>query len=268
MEFRRFFQKFRKHPESEHTLPQPLEQPEPEHTLPQPLEQPEVFYEKDRLTRTFRTWLDEFDNAFDENGLPEEVETKTDLYTMMSEFVALKNEVQRESSQFKNALDQYNSALELLKSGYETLNKEQRAVREESKIYKNELTQMALQMIIMEILDIHDRLEEGLRILKQRKPSFLKRIFGIKKNLLQSIIEGQEMILSRMDRMLLSHGVTPIETDDRILDPHCMRAVEVEYLSDREEGLVIEEIRKGFMLNGQILRVAEVKVNKGQKKDI
>jgi molecular chaperone GrpE len=41
-----------------------------------------------------------------------------------------------------------------------------------------------------------------------------------------------------------------------------MRAVEIDDIPDKSDGLVLEEIRKGFMINNEIVRVAEVKVNR------
>lgn len=239
------------------------EQPPPVQVLPEP-EKTEEEKEKDRLAHQFRIWLDRFDNILDEAVSTEEIEIKTDLFTLVSEFVALKNEVKRESRQFKATFDNYKSSLELLQSGYEALMKEQEARKKERDVSRNELMDMALRMIIVEILDIRDRIEEGLRMLKNKKPSLIKRMFKIKDTIVQSIIEGQEMILGRMDRMLLSHGVIPIVTKDKVLNPHLMRAIEIDSISEIEDGIVLEEIRKGFMIKDEIIRVAEVKVNKQQ----
>lgn len=210
---------------------------------------------KDRLTRKFRIWLDSFDLEAVESVSFEEKQAETDLYNLFSEFIALKNEVQRQSRQFKSSLEQTGEVITLLQSASEAL-KEEKALRKEDN------RQIALRMILVEFLDIRDRAEEGLRILKRRKPSFWKRLFRIKDGLVESIIEGQGMLLGRMDRMLLSHGVMPIETEDKIFDPNIMRVVEIDNIAEKQDGLVLEEIRKGFKINNEIIRVAEVKVNK------
>jgi molecular chaperone GrpE len=41
-----------------------------------------------------------------------------------------------------------------------------------------------------------------------------------------------------------------------------MRAIEIENRNDVENGIVTGEIRKGFMWENEVLRLAEVKVNK------
>ena len=186
------------------------------------------------------------------------IETETDLFSLFSGLLALKNEVRLESRQFKNALDQFRSVLDLLRSGHEAALLEQAARRQEM----TEIKRIAITPIIMDILDIRDRIEAGIRLIKSKKPSLIKRIFRKKNELSGTFLEGQEMMLNRMDGMLLSNGVTPIDYVGRIMDPHLMKAIEIERLPGKEDGMVTEEIRKGFMMDGKVLRPADVKVNR------
>jgi molecular chaperone GrpE len=223
---------------------------------------------KVRLTRQFRTWLDSFDPLLEDIFDRDVFQEGTDLYTLFSEITALKSEVKRQSRQVQTTLEDYHSAVELIQSGLETFQKERESSDAEKALIRQDIEQMTLRMIVMEILDVRDRIEDGLRLLKKRKPSFVKRLFRIKESITAGVIEGQEMILGRVDRMLYAHGVTPIEALDRKLEPHLMRAIDVDTVEDKEDGVVLEEIRKGFMLNNDILRVAEVKVNKQQPPEV
>ncbi|MDQ2694932.1 MAG: nucleotide exchange factor GrpE, partial [Pseudomonadota bacterium] len=72
----------------------------------------------------------------------------------------------------------------------------------------------------------------------------------------------QAMTLRRLDRILADYRVQPLEVLDRPLDPHAMRVVEVESRADRAQGVVTAELRKGFFWEDDLLRPAEVKVNK------
>ena len=47
-----------------------------------------------------------------------------------------------------------------------------------------------------------------------------------------------------------------------MLDPHTMNAVEIDRDPKIDNGIVLEELRKGFLFEDQVLRIAEVKVNK------
>ena len=43
---------------------------------------------------------------------------------------------------------------------------------------------------------------------------------------------------------------------------HTMRAAELDHRSDLANGIVTEELRKGYLWQGELLRLAEVKVNR------
>ncbi len=60
---------------------------------------------------------------------------------------------------------------------------------------------------------------------------------------------------------LKDEGVTLIDTSDQEFDPEKMEAVSTE---DGEEGKVLSEVRAGFLLNGQLLRAAQVIVGKSK----
>ncbi len=214
---------------------------------------------KNELTLRFRKWLDSFDGILSESiQFEDNTKKEIDLFTLFSEFIALKNEVKLENRQFKRNADQFKLSLDLLQSGFESLLKEQSSHKETI----NNLREAVLKSIIIEIFDIRDRIEDSLRILKSRRYSLFRRIFRRKDQVAATLIEGQEMLMNRLDRMLISHGVLPIETENKTLDPHLMRVIEVENYLDKGDGIVLEEIRKGFLLNGTVLRIADVKVNK------
>lgn len=76
--------------------------------------------------------------------------------------------------------------------------------------------------------------------------------------------EGLKLSVQQFLDALKSEGVQKIETIGAHFDPKTMEAVEVE---EAEEGKVLEEIRAGYTLNGEVLRPAQVKVGK-QKIDV
>jgi molecular chaperone GrpE len=56
--------------------------------------------------------------------------------------------------------------------------------------------------------------------------------------------------------------VRPIDALGARLDPQRMRAVGVESAQDAPEGIVLREVRRGFLHGQELLRAAEVIVNK------
>ena len=74
--------------------------------------------------------------------------------------------------------------------------------------------------------------------------------------------EGITMIKAKLDTILESEGVTSIETAGQSFDPTYHEAVTYEEADGYEEGQVIGEVQKGYMLGERILRPALVRVAK------
>ena len=71
---------------------------------------------------------------------------------------------------------------------------------------------------------------------------------------------GIEMIAKRMEIFLASYGVAPIQARGQLFDPERHEAVAHEVNEKVPESTVLEELRKGYMMNGRTLRTAVVKV--------
>jgi molecular chaperone GrpE len=74
--------------------------------------------------------------------------------------------------------------------------------------------------------------------------------------------EGLRMTLARFDRMLRDHGVVPLDVIGKPFDPKIARAVGTVADASRENGIVMQEVRSGFLWEGEMLRSADVLVNK------
>jgi molecular chaperone GrpE len=76
-----------------------------------------------------------------------------------------------------------------------------------------------------------------------------------------SLIEGVEMTLKKFRKVLEQEGVTPIESPEgKVFDPTRHNAVAVVEQDDVAEGTVLEEIRRGYMMRGKVIRPTIVKV--------
>ncbi len=74
-----------------------------------------------------------------------------------------------------------------------------------------------------------------------------------------AVIEGLEGILKNIDSLLSSEGVVPIEAVGTPFDPHVHDAIAFSHKDDAEN-TVTAEIRRGYMLNGKVLRPSIVEV--------
>jgi molecular chaperone GrpE len=74
--------------------------------------------------------------------------------------------------------------------------------------------------------------------------------------------KGVELIRAKLQDMLGKYGVRPIEAVGAQFDPNLHQAVIHEESPDHEEGEVIDELRKGYMIGDRLLRPSMVKVAK------
>ncbi len=209
---------------------------------------------KNRLLEEFQTYLEQTDQA---HVLSAE---QPDLTTLLSEMAGLRSEVKAESRHFKTTLDTLSDALAALQT-------DNKALAGELAIHNERLQQMrseTLRIVLLEIVDIYDRLTVGFGVLQNYRP--VSSLFNHSKKqdvrFIKSFKKGQSMTLKRFEQLLQRYNVYAIDSIGRLLDPRTMSAVEIAHDPKLANGIVIEELRKGFLFEENVLRLAEVKVNK------
>ncbi len=75
-------------------------------------------------------------------------------------------------------------------------------------------------------------------------------------------VDGIMLIFRKLQALLEAEGLKPIEALGKPFDPHLHEAVVHEETDKYEDGLVIGELQKGYMLNDRVLRPTLVKVAK------
>lgn len=78
-------------------------------------------------------------------------------------------------------------------------------------------------------------------------------------------VKGVELIFAQLYSVLQSEGLKPIESIGKKFDPY-LHEVLLKEESDKEEDTILEELQKGYSLNGRIIRHSKVKVAKNDKK--
>lgn len=71
---------------------------------------------------------------------------------------------------------------------------------------------------------------------------------------------GVELIHRRLLDVLRARGVEPFESVGDLFDPAWHEAVATEPVGARRDGEIVSELRRGYRLNGRLLRPAQVKV--------
>ena len=128
------------------------------------------------------------------------------------------------------------------------------------------LTEVNRRKIWFELLILRDCLEESLTSITHFKPpSHPGKKWFVRKaeqaTDLSSLVEGSELLLRRLDGILLAYEVTPMPVVGEPFAPDRMRAVQKEENPDVFHGIVLAEIRKGFYCAEEVFRTAEVIVN-------
>ncbi len=207
---------------------------------------------KDRLTARFRAYLD---STVETEANAEPVGSPApDLFTLLAEVAALKNEVKLESRHVKSALDEFRGLFDELRQANARLANEQDRRREQERL----AGQQAQKDLLLELLELRDRLQAGHDQAARFRPGWLK---GRAAGFIPSMAEGMAMNLRRLDETLNRRGVRPLRAMGQSFDPQTMHAAERTSDPSRGEGVVVEELRKGFLHQDRLLRPAEVVVN-------
>ncbi|WP_026602703.1 nucleotide exchange factor GrpE [Methylomonas sp. 11b] len=183
-----------------------------------------------------------------------------DLTALFSDLAGLKTEVKAESRQFKATLDSLSDAVETLKADNQALAGELAKANERLQQQRRDVE----RAMLLEWLDIYDRLDAGYRALQNYRP--VDGLFRHSKQqdvrFVASIGEGQEITLKRLEQMLQRRWVFAIDCVGKPFDAQTMTTIAVGNDPTQENAVVLEELRKGFLIEDQVLRLAEVKVNK------
>jgi len=110
---------------------------------------------------------------------------------------------------------------------------------------KKEFMKYAKYDLILKLLNVIDDFE---RALESKKES-------------EDFVKGIEMIFKQLQKTLEEEGVKPIRSLGEKFDPYKHDVIgKVEH--DEHEDVIVEEIKKGYMLKDKILRPGLVKVSK------
>jgi len=82
----------------------------------------------------------------------------------------------------------------------------------------------------------------------------------------ESFHKGMEMISSNLEKLLGRQGLEAIETKGERFDPELHEAVMQMASEEVEEGVILEEVNRGYKLNGKVIRHSRVVVSRGREK--
>lgn len=211
---------------------------------------------KARLLDEFREYLDTC------AGPATPPDTGVDLCALFGEMAALRTEIKAENRLLRATLDELREVQGWLRDSQGGLTLELERARGELP----GLRRAALRPLLLELLDLYDRLAAGHAALTGYRP-VLAWFHGVKscpedRRFIDSVRTGQGMSLRRLEETLARQQVRPLEVMGKPVDPHTMKVMELDRQPDLDNGVVTGELRKGFLWGDEVLRLAEVKANK------
>jgi len=158
-------------------------------------------------------------------------------------WLEIKGELERE----RRLTSEYKERLQRLAADFENYRK--RVEKE-----KEDFVKFCKEDLIHELLPILDNFEMALHHVKNTTDP-------------KKIIEGIELVERQFHNILKKEGLQVIATKGKKFDPHIHEAIMHEETDKHPEGFIIEELRKGYILSGKVVRPAQVKISKRKKEE-
>lgn len=118
---------------------------------------------------------------------------------------------------------------------------------------KEELITYGNERLLHELLPFIDHLEMALKHASNESSS--------------GLVEGVEITLKGLRKTLEKFDLTGIEAEGKPFDPSIHHAISQVEREDVDENIVVEELRKGYMLKDKVLRASLVAVSKKPSRD-
>jgi molecular chaperone GrpE len=141
----------------------------------------------------------------------------------------------------KKQYDDLNDRFVRLAADFDNFRKRAARERESTMQYANE-------RFAVDMLEILDNLERAVR--------------SDDNHLREGLVQIRELCYTILER----HGITPIEVLTKKFDPAEQEAL-AHVPSDADEGVVIDELARGYRMHDRVIRFAKVAVSKGKEKN-
>ena len=143
----------------------------------------------------------------------------------------------------KEVFDELTNTLQRIQAEFENYKK--RVDKE-----KAEFVKYSKAELIQRILPTIDTFEIALRSTKDN----------------EKFVKGMDMVYAQLISLLHAEGLKPIESLGKKFDPYLHEVMLKEKSDDDDDGIVLEELQKGYMLNDKVLRHSKVKVSEKENK--
>ena len=156
----------------------------------------------------------------------------------------LKNNVELQLKEAEEKINTYVNDLQRLQAEFENYIK--RTNKE-----KENIALVSRFELIKKVLPIVDEFEIALKVIEKTSEK-------------GHITEGIKMVFKHLCTLLKEQEINPIDSLGKKYDPF-IHEVTKKIDSPKEEGIIIEEIQKGYLFQGNLIRPAKVIISNGKK---
>jgi len=248
----------------------------------------------------FRQWLEETRREAD--ALPTEAEVSAEpsesrpvgLLQLVEEFTALRHEVKLQTKSSRGVAERTEQVLAAMQQATELFGSVEANEKEAGQHAAKPLVESLIELdealgrgrAVIDtarrrlLEDLTGNIQEQLDDLVRRLPVWrrwlcrrwcrkareilLQRVGLTYRGLFDSLIEGYDLILGRLERAMKKAELYRIECVGRQVDPNLMTVVEVVDDPLRPPGLVVDQIRPGYYWKNKVIRFAEVRAIQGR----
>jgi len=166
-------------------------------------------------------------------------EKKETAKTEKEEQTEKEKQKKEEKTEEQKKIEELTDALKRLQAEFE--NHKKRIAKENL-----ELIKCASEQLIKKLLPVLDSFEQALK----NKDS-------------KEFVSGVELIYSQLFSVLKEEGLSHIECKGKKFDPYTQEVLLQE--KSEKDNIVLEELQKGYLLNGKVIRTAKVKIGKKEE---
>lgn len=192
----------------------------------------------------------------DAETVDEQIEAQAEVVEQAQEAVEKAAVTQEEAEEARGDLERLEDELEKARAqaaeyleGWQRAQAEFANYKKRQEAGRSHMATLASATLLRKLLPVVDDFERAVATL----PFNLNQL---------TWCEGVFLIKHKLDAVLESEGVTPIETDGQSFDPRYHEAVTHEEISGYEDGQIIAEVQRGYILGERVLRPALVRVAK------
>ncbi len=159
------------------------------------------------------------------------------------------NHLSNPETENDNSLEKMEEELKEMKDKYLRLFAEFDNYKRRTSKEKIDMTQTAGKEIVISMLDVMDDCDRAEKQMQQSED-------------LEQVKQGNQLVFNKLRAVLQQKGLSSMDSVDAEFDVEKHEAITEIEAGDDKKGKVVDEVQKGYYLNGKLIRFAKVVVGK------